>query len=105
MMPNHPVHWLKVIFLLVLTLAVMRLASWTLGWLAFRLAKVPHRLSTWIGNLAALSLFVGFVVWNLAPGEPFDVEATVFGVVVYAIFQAVDLKWCLWGARQSAREG
>ena len=34
------------------------------------------------------------------PGEPFDFAATVFGIVVFAVYQALDLKWCLWGGRR-----
>ena len=89
-------HVLKVTLLLVLTLAIMRGASWLLGWLTFRLGKVSKRPSTLIGNALALGLFVAFLIWNLMPGEPFDTEATIFGVVVFAVYQLIDLKWCLW---------
>lgn len=92
-------HVLKVTFLLVLTLAIMRGASWLLGWLTYRFAKVSKVPSTLIGNALALGLFVAFLIWNLMPGEPFDVEATVFGVVVFGVYQLVDLKWCLWDKR------
>ena len=93
-------HFLKVTFLLVLTLGIMRVASWTLGWLSFRLARASQLGSTLIGNIGGLGLFIAFLSWNLMPGEPFDFEATLFGVVVFAIYQALDLKWCLWGARR-----
>ncbi len=89
-------HVLKITLLLVLTLAIMRGASWLIGWLAFRLGKVPKMPSTLVGNALAFGLFVAFLIWNLMPGEPFDVEAAVFGVVVFGVYQLIDLKWCLW---------
>jgi hypothetical protein len=89
-------HVLKVTLLLILTLAIMRGASWLLGWLTFRIGKASKTSSTLVGNALALGLFVAFLIWNLMPGEPFDVEATVFGLVVFSVYQVIDLKWCLW---------
>ena len=96
-------HVLKVISLLILTLALMRGASWLLGWLAFRFATLSQVPSTLVGNALALGLFVAVLVWNLMPGEPFDFGAAVFGVVVFGLCQLIDLKWCLWGG-ESAKE-
>jgi hypothetical protein len=96
-------HVLKVTLLLIVTLAIMRGASWLLGWLTFRLGKVSKIRSTLVGNALALGLFVAFLIWNLMPGEQFDLEATVFGVVVFGVYQLLDLKWCPWG-RSPARE-
>lgn len=97
-------HVLKVTLLLVLTLAVMRAASWLLGWVTFRLGRVPKIPSTLVGNALALALFVAFLIWNLMPGEPFDVEATVFGVAVFGVYQLLDLKWCVWTGRRRKSE-
>lgn len=96
-------HILKVTLLLLLTLLLMRGASWLLGWVAYRLGKFSRIPSTLVGNALALGLFVAFLIWNLRPGEPFDVEATVFGVVVFGVFQLVDLRWCFW-CRSRAKE-
>jgi hypothetical protein len=96
-------HFLKVSLLLILTLAIMRGASWLLGWLAFRLGRLSKIPSTLVGNALALGLFMAFLIWNLMPGEPFDVEATVFGVVVFGVYQLIDLRWCLWD-RSPAKE-
>lgn len=92
-------HVLKIVFLLVLTLAIMRAASWLLGWLTFRFAKVSKVPSALIGNALVLGLFAVFLIWNSMPGEPFDVEAAVFGAVVCGVYLLVDLKWCLWDKR------
>jgi hypothetical protein len=93
-------HFLKVTLLLILTLAVMRTGSWLLGWASFRLGKLSRIPSTLVGNGLALGLFVAFLVWNLMPGEPFDVEALGFGIGVFGVYQLLDLKWCLWDRRR-----
>jgi hypothetical protein len=95
-------HVLKVTFLLILTLAIMRGGSWLLGWAAFRLAKLSKISSTLVGNVLALGLFVGFLIGNLMPDEPFDIAAAVFGVVVFGVYQLIDLKWCPWGRQRKA---
>lgn len=89
-------HTVKVALELLLTLAVMRLLSWGLGWVLFRVVrKGPLRVSL-IANAAAFAIFAGFIAWNLAPGEPFDYEAVTFGAVVYLLCLLSDLKWRPW---------
>jgi hypothetical protein len=100
---NEFMHALKVTLLLAITLATMRGVSWLLGWMTFRFGKVSRIRSTLVGNALALGLFVAFLIWNLMPGEPFDIEATVFGVIVFGLYQLLDLKWCPWG-RSPAKE-
>lgn len=93
-------HLLKVLLLLCLTLAAMRVASWLFGWLCHRFAGRSRLASTLLGNLLGLVLFVVLQFWNLMPGEPVDLAAMVFGVVVFGVYQMVDLKWCLWDKRR-----
>jgi hypothetical protein len=90
-------HALKIAFLLLLTLAVMRGASWLLGWLAFRFAGAPRNASTFLGNGVACGLFTAAQFWNRMPGEPIDLAALVFGAVVFGVYQLLDLRWCPWG--------
>lgn len=89
-------HSLKVALLLILTVAAMRGGSWLLGWLSYRLGHLRRRSSTALGNGLALALFVGYLTWDLLPGEPFDVEATLFGLVTFGLFHLLDLRWCPW---------
>ena len=88
-------HTLKVVALLLLTLLVMRCVSWALGWGLSRAGANP-RTSALLANVSALAIFAGFIAWNLMPGEPFDYAAFTFGVVVYAVWLLVDLKWRPW---------
>lgn len=90
-------HLLKLALLLIVLLLVMRSVSWLLGWLSFRFLKLSRILSTIVGNTLAFCLFVGLLVWNQMPGEPFDVEAVIFGAVVFGFCQLLDLKWGPWG--------
>ena len=96
-------HTLKVALELLLTLAVMRAISWGLGWALFRVAKARPLPGALIANAVALACFVAFVVWNLAPGEPFDYEASAFGVGVYVLYLLIDLKWRPWAASEVDR--
>ena len=97
-------HTVKVVLELLLTLAVMRLLSWGLGWMLFRVVKQgPFRVSL-IANAAALAIFAGVIVWNLAPGEPFDYEAVTFGAVVYLLCLLSDLKWRPWQRHRAQHE-
>lgn len=98
-------HSVKVAFLLVLTLAVMRSGSWLVGWAAFRLTQAPALASTLVGNTVAFGLFLVFLLWNAMPGEALDIEATIFGAVVFGVFQLIDLKWQPWRRRAGADEG
>jgi hypothetical protein len=96
-------HTAKVTLELLLTLAVMRLLSWGLGWVLSRvLRKGPFRVSL-IANAAALAIFAGFIAWDLAPGEPFDYEAVTFGAVVYLLCLVSDLKWRPWQRQPAQR--
>jgi hypothetical protein len=86
----------KIVLELLLTLAVMRSISWTLGWLLSRVWRTETWRGALIANVVALAVFTAFLVWNLVPGEPFDREAFAFGLVVYLLFFLADLKWRPW---------
>jgi hypothetical protein len=81
--------WLKVGALLALVLVAMRVTSWALGWL-LRRARIGPRTSAVAANTAAFGLFALLVWWNLAPGEPMDQDALLFGLVVFGAYGAVD---------------
>jgi hypothetical protein len=95
-------HIAKLISLVLLTVIVMRVTSWLLGWL---LAKLLRR-ATWpvalASNLVGLALFAAFLWWNLMPGEPFDTGALVFGAIVFGVCFGADALWCPWWKRRRA---
>lgn len=101
--PVRPMHTTKVIFLLLLTLGLMRLLSWFVGGAVFRLTGWSRGLSSACGNVTALVLFSGYLWWTLAPGESYDLEPFLFGLVVYAVYQLIDLKWYPWSRRNASR--
>ena len=84
---------LKVAALLVLVLVTMRAFSWILQWILSRLARVRGGVGVVAGNVAGFALFSAFVWWNLAPGEPMDLEAVLFGLVVFGLYGGADFFW------------
>ena len=86
-------HAVKVVLLLLLTLAVMRVASWSLGWLLERFAGTTRLWSAVISNAAALMVFAGFLVAQGMPGELIDVSALTFGVIVFTTYALIDIGW------------
>lgn len=89
-------HATKVTLLLLLTLAVMRLASWFAGWLLRRFTKMKRFTIAAAANAIALSVFACFLVTQRTPDELVDLSALTFGIVVYALYTVVDLKWTPW---------
>lgn len=85
--------WLKLCALIVLTLSAMRVVSWTLGWVLARLTNSNRPVLYVASNLAGFAAFVGLLVWNMFPGEPVDFGAVVFGLIVFACYCAIDLRW------------
>jgi len=86
-------HTFKVVSLVLVTLLVLRLGSWALLWL---LSRLFHRHSVVLrlaANLLGLAAFVAFLVIDRLPGEILDLQAFVFGLVVFALFFAADCKW------------
>ena len=86
-------HALKILLLLLLTLAAMRVASWLCLWL---LRRVLKRDAAWLplgANLLALCAFAALLRLDAVPGELLDFRALVFGVIVFAVFFAIDLRW------------
>jgi hypothetical protein len=94
-------HWTKVIFILLLTLLIMRLLSWTPIWIMGKVASLTRWKSILLFNGVALSFFVLFLKWQTMPGEPFDTAALFFGIVIYGVFTMVDLYWLPWDCQQS----
>ena len=89
-------HVAKVVLLLLLTLGVMRVVSWSLGWLIGRLAGMKRLWIAVISNAAALMVFAGFLVAQAMPGEMIDVSALSFGVVVFTTYALIDIRWARW---------
>ena len=86
-------HAVKILLLLLLTLAAMRVASWLCLWL---LRRVLKRDAAWLAlgaNLLALCAFAVLLRLDAVPGELLDLRALAFGVIVFAVFFAIDLRW------------
>jgi hypothetical protein len=90
-------HAAKVILLMVLTLAVMRVASWSLGWLLKRFSTATRLWIAVMSNGIALAAFGSFLVTQRIPGELIDSSALTFGVVVFSVYGLIDLRWTRWG--------
>lgn len=93
-------HVAKVILLLLLTLAVMRSASWSMGWLLKHHTETKRLWIAVISNTAGLIGFAGFLVTQRIPGELIDVSALLFGVVVFTTYSLIDLRWTHWGKKR-----
>ena len=91
-------HTIKVAVLLILTLAVMRGASWLVGSIVAR-AVGPKPLTTIVvSNVAGVVLFAVFLLLNQVPGTRFDdYPALLFGAAVYMVCGLMDLAWRPWG--------
>ncbi len=85
--------WLKISFLLLSTLALMRLCSWMLRWLILRTRHVNARLALIISNLIAFGLFLLLLYSQWEPGEPFDMAAAVFAAAVFLVYGILDAYW------------
>jgi hypothetical protein len=93
-------HIIKVSLLLFLTLTVMRLFSWLVGWLLFLATRRANLWTVCASNLVSWCAFFGLLLLNQVPGGSFDdYGALGFGAVVYAVFVVMDLKWCPWNRR------
>ncbi len=94
-------HVAKVILLLLLTLAVMRIASWSIGWLLKRLTRTKRLWIGVISNTVALIAFAGILVTQRIPGELIDCSALTFGFVVFTAYTLIDIRWTHWGKKES----
>jgi hypothetical protein len=86
-------HLLKILVLLLLTVAVMRLVSWSLLWLLGRVSRRDSIYPRLASNVLALCAFAAFLVVDSVPGETLDLQALAFGVVVFGIFFGLDARW------------
>jgi hypothetical protein len=86
-------HLLKILVLLLLTVAVMRLVSWFLLWLLGRVSKRDSIYLRLASNVLALCAFAALLVVDSVPGETLDRQALVSGVVVFGVFFGLDVRW------------
>ena len=84
---------MKVAVLLVLVLFAMRATSWALQWILLRHPRIRGQAAIVAGNLAAFGLFAALVWRTLAPGEPMDTDALLFGLAVFGLCATADLFW------------
>jgi hypothetical protein len=97
-------HLAKVILLLLLTLVVMRAASWSLGWLLRRLTGAKRLWIALLSNTVALIAFAGVLVTQRIPGELIDWSALTFGVVVFTMCALIDIRWTHWSKKQFSED-
>jgi hypothetical protein len=73
--------WLRICAMLIAVLAAMRVGSWAIGWIVAKSVRGRARVVAAAANLAAFGIFALLLVRDLAPGEPVDFGALVFGFV------------------------
>ena len=95
-------HVAKIILLLLLTLLVMRVASWSLGWLLTHLTGTRRLWIAIISNTVGLMAFAGVLVTQRIPGELIDFSALTFGAVVFTTYTLIDIRWTTWGKKESS---
>ncbi len=98
-------HAAKVILFLVLTLAAMRVASWSVGWLIKRFSTTKRVWIAVVSNAIALAAFGSFLVTQRIPGELIDPSALTFGVLVFSVYALIDVRWTRWGRTESSDNG
>ena len=86
-------HLLKIIFLVAVTLAAMRLVSWFFLWLLGWASKWDSLYLRLASNFMALFAFAAFLVADRMPGELLDTQALAFGAIVFATFFGIDAWW------------
>lgn len=79
--------------LILLTLAVMRLASWFFYWISSRLLRRDSIRLRLFSNLVAFCIFAAFLYIDRLPGEFLDIRAFIFGLLVFGFYCAVDCRW------------
>lgn len=88
--------YLKLLALLMVVLAGMRLGSWIIGWILAKATPIRAKSVSIFANLAAFAVFAVLLVRDLMPGEPVDVAALVFGAVVFSACFWTDRYWRPW---------
>lgn len=88
--------WVKICALMVLTLSAMRAGSWAFGWLLAKFTPVATRAIAVASNCSGFVVFVLLLSWDMSPGEPLDLAALLFGLVVFAVFCESDFYWRPW---------
>ena len=85
--------------MLLAVLAAMRVGSWTIGWIIAKSMRGRTAAVATAANVAAFGIFALLLVRDLAPGEPVDFGALVFGLAVFLICCCMDLRWRPWKPR------
>lgn len=98
-------HTAKLIVLLLLTVGVMRAASWCVGWLLKRVARMQRLWIAALSNALGFSVFAVLLATQRMPGEPVDFSALWFGLVVFAVCAVTDMRWTRWGQTKSSDDG
>lgn len=93
-------NWIRISALLIAVLVAMRLGSWTVGWLLAKFAPLRARAVAITANLLTFGVFLFMLLRDLLPGEPLDVAALLFGLVVFAIYSCTDFYWRPWRLRK-----
>lgn len=88
--------WLRICAMLIAVLAAMRVGSWAIGWIVAKSVRRRARVVAAAANLAAFGIFAFLLVRELAPGEPLDFGALVFGLAVFLVYCWMDFRWLPW---------
>jgi hypothetical protein len=96
-------HALKLTFLVVLTLVIMRIVGLALARLLRCWFPAAPSVVILGSNIGGLLVFLGFLYWDRLPGELFDPAAGLFGLCVYALFALSDFFWPRIRGKQGAR--
>ena len=91
--------WIKILALLMLTLGAMRAASWTLGWVLTKAARLGAGPVAVLANAGGFLIFV-LLLWRSSfPGETLDLSALAFGLLVFTVCGWCDRHWTPWRRR------
>lgn len=89
---NH-MHLAKIIMLLLLVLAIMRVVSWLACFCASRLLQARRPTLVVSANGVSLGAYLFVLYLDRLPGEFLDPRAAAFGLVVFTLFALIDMKW------------
>lgn len=98
------VNWPRISVLILLTLLVLRLVSWSIAWIIRRLFRLGSRPAAIASNAIGFALFVLWLYLDLESGEPIDPAAVLFGGLVFASFVIFDLLRARWRSKKTERE-
>ncbi len=98
----HPanVNWSKISALIVLTLLVLRLVSWSIAWVIRRLFRFGSGAAAVASNTLGFAFFVLWLYLDLESGEPVDPAAVLFGGLAFGFFLIFDLLRARWKSKK-----